>query len=120
MSFTRRASPARDCRKPSLGLACRRAPNACRTPPSRLSLQEQQQQPAATPAVPFQLPGLLKERMERCRALLADPSSEYHGSADLKVFVQSADLIAAMHEVALDDRGQARTGLTLREELQAG
>lgn len=34
--------------------------------------------------------------------------------------MQYADLTVALHEVALDDRGQARTDLTEGEQLQAG
>jgi hypothetical protein len=70
--------------------------------------------------MPWRLDGLVEERLERCRALLADPSSEHHGSADMLCWVEYADMIVALHRAALDDGCRPRRDLSPAEKLQAG
>jgi hypothetical protein len=68
--------------------------------------------------MPWRLDGLVEERLERCRALLADPSSEHHGSADMLCWVEYADMIVALHRAALDDGCRPRRDLSPAEKLQ--
>lgn len=68
--------------------------------------------------MPWRLDGLVEERVERCRALLAEAGGVHEGSADMAVFVEYADAIVALHRTALDDACRPRSNLTLREKLQ--
>ncbi|KAL4440321.1 hypothetical protein ABPG75_003322 [Micractinium tetrahymenae] len=66
---------------------------------------------------PWQLEEFTRERVERARRLLAEPG-EQRGSADLQRFVRSMELVVALHSAFLDENGEARQGLSEREQLQ--
>lgn len=67
---------------------------------------------------PYKLGELVAERLDRCRALLAEEGGEHYQSADMQCWVDYAKWTSAMHELATDKEGKARSGLTLGEQLE--
>ena len=78
-------------------------------------------------AMPWQLDGFVAERLEKCRQLLeaaeaaggqGDAEGQQAQQADMRVWVEYADLIVALHRTALDERGRGRSALSPGERVQ--
>jgi hypothetical protein len=77
--------------------------------------------------MPWQLDGFVAERLEKCRHLLeaaeaaggqGDDAAGQAQQADMRVWVEYADLIVALHRTALDERGRGRGTLSPGERVQ--